>query len=90
MNNIQIIMFKNLPPEQREGIIDLDGRIIDIKTVNPFSLVCVELSGNPGEVISKSLIPEGKTTFDYFKKKARELNFDISEFIKKLSERLVT
>ena len=61
---------------------------MDIQKINPFSLVCIEVTGNPGEIVSKSLIQENQTTFDYFRKKAEELGFNISEFVDKLGGKL--
>ena len=78
-------MFCGLPQRLKERVITIEGNNISIENINPLSLVCVQMSGNPGT--TPFIIQEGKTTFDLFKILAKERGFNIGDFHNSLIEK---
>ncbi len=71
-------LFSSLPKELKEKVINFNGQGISIMDIEPLSLVCVQISSNPG--VKPFLVEQGKTTFDLFKILAKERGFSIEKF----------
>lgn len=71
-------LFCNLSKALKEKVVTIDKESISISDVNPLSLVCIEISENPG--ITPFIIGEQNTTFDLFKKLAEQRGFSIKNF----------
>jgi hypothetical protein len=83
--NYEFKIFCSLPSELREKIIDLNGNIVSLNDINPFSLVCVQISSNPG--VRPFIISNGNTTFDLFKKLAIERGISIEKLREALAQK---
>lgn len=81
----ELRMFCNLPDSLKDKIIGMNGEEVSLSEINPFSLVCIQISDNPG--VRPYIIQEGQTSYDLFKMFAKQRGFSISEFNKALSSK---
>lgn len=80
----ELRMFCSLPIALKDKIIDLEGKSVPISDIDPLSLVCVQISNNPG--IKPYIIQQDKTTFDLFYNLAKQRGFSIDGFHQKLKQ----
>lgn len=80
----EMMVFGSLPSELRDKIVDIEGNQMSITDVDPFSLVCVQISANPG--VKPFVISNGNTTFDLFKILTKQRGISIESLRKKLQQ----
>ena len=78
-------IFSNLPEHLKSKIVSFDDEKVSLSDINPSSLVCIQISANPG--VKPFLIQDGKTTFDLFKLFAKQRGFSISDFNEALQKK---
>lgn len=77
-------VFCDLPLHLKERVVNFDEQEVFLQDIDPLSLVCVQVSDNPG--IKPFIIEHGKTSFDLFKQLAEKRGFSIQEFNKALQK----
>ena len=83
--NYEVRMFGKLPHDLRTQVKKMDNSKADINLIDPFALVCIEITDNPGAV--PFLIEPGKTSFDFLQSRAANRGVNLEEISAKLARK---
>ena len=80
----EISIVGRLPTLLRDEIRNMNNERVAINKIDPFSLVCIEISENPGAI--PFLITPDKTIFDFIKMIAGQKGISLHAVCDKLKE----
>lgn len=82
--NYEFRLVSSLPIELKNRLKDAEGNNVNINQVSPGSLVCIEITDNPGAI---PFLVDGINFYNFFKQKVEKTGFSIMKAIDALKRK---